>query len=146
MDAMTPRTVIARPRSRVGRWVMLLFGLLAVGAIVWTIWFFPHGGQKSASRNGAGQAIPVVTAEAGAKDVPIYLDGLGTIQAFYTVTIKPMIDGPLLSVNFQEGQDVHKGDVLAQIDPRPYQAALDSVVAKKAQDQALLANARLDLA
>jgi multidrug efflux system membrane fusion protein len=76
----------------------------------------------------------------------MYLDGLGTVQAFYTVTMKAMVDGPLTSVNFQEGQDVHKGDVLAQIDPRTYQAALDNAVAKKAQDQAQLANARLDLA
>ena len=76
--------------------------------------------------------------------MPIYLDGLGTVQAFYTVTMKAMVDGPLISVNFREGQDVHKGDVLAQIDPRTYQAALDNAVAKKAQDQAQLANARLD--
>ena len=74
------------------------------------------------------------------------MDGLGTVQAFYTVTMKAMVDGPLLSVNFKEGQDVHKGDVLAQIDPRTYQAALDNAVAKKAQDEAQLANARLDLA
>ena len=78
--------------------------------------------------------------------MPIYLDGLGTVQAFYTVTMKAMVDGPLVAVNFKEGQDVHKGDVLAQIDPRTYQAALDNAVAKKAQDQAQLANARLDLA
>jgi multidrug efflux system membrane fusion protein len=68
------------------------------------------------------------------------------VQAFYTVTMKAMVDGPLLSVNFREGQDVQKGDVLAQIDPRTYQAALDNAVAKKAQDQAQLANARVDLA
>ena len=78
--------------------------------------------------------------------MPIYQDALGTVQAFYTVTMKAMVDGPLTSVNFKEGQDVHKGDVLAQIDPRTYQAALDNAVAKKAQDQAQLANARLDLA
>lgn len=145
MDAMTPETLTARPRSRKRLWVMGLLCLLAAGAIVWTIWFFPHGATKATGRNVAGQTIPVVTAQAEAKDVPIYLDGLGTIQAFYTVTIKPMIDGPLMSVNFKEGQDVHKGDILAQIDARPYQAALDSATAKKAQDQALLANARLDL-
>jgi multidrug efflux system membrane fusion protein len=145
MDVMTPDTVVTRSRSRTRRWVMLLPCLLVAAAIVWTIWFFPHGTQKSTDRNQAGQPIPVVTAEAQTKDVPIYLDGLGTVQAFYTVTIKPMVDGPLNAVNFQEGQDVRKGDVLAQIDPRTYQAALDSAVAKKAQDQALLANARLDL-
>ncbi len=141
MDAMTPDTVVTRSRSRTRRWLVLLPCLLVAAAIVWTIWFFPHGAQKSTGqsqdgRNQAGQPIPVVTAEAQTKDVPIYLDGLGTVQAFNTVTIKPMVDGPLTAVTFQEGQDVRKGDVLAQIDPRTYQAALDSAVAKKAQDQA----------
>jgi multidrug efflux system membrane fusion protein len=78
--------------------------------------------------------------------VPIFLDALGTVQAFNTVTIKPMVDGPLLAVNFAEGEVVKKGDLLARIDPRTYQAALDQAVAKKAQDEAQLANARLDLA
>ncbi|MBN8908307.1 MAG: efflux RND transporter periplasmic adaptor subunit, partial [Rhodospirillales bacterium] len=70
--------------------------------------------------------------------------GLGTVQAFYPVTVKPMVDGPLTSVNFTAGHEVKKGAVLAQIDPRTYQAALDQAVAKKAQDEALLANARAD--
>ncbi len=78
--------------------------------------------------------------------MPIYLDALGTVQAFYTVTVHSMIDGPLIEVGFTEGQDVKKGDVLARIDARPYQAALDQAVAKKAQDAANLANAKLDLA
>ncbi len=74
------------------------------------------------------------------------LPALGTVQAFNTVTIKPMVDGPLLDVDFKEGQMVKKGDVLARIDPRIYKAALDLAVAKKAQDEANLANARVDLA
>ena len=88
----------------------------------------------------------MVVAPAEQRDVPIYLDGLGTVQAFYTVTIHTMVDGPLVAVDFKEGQDVHKGDVLAQVDPRTYQAALDQATAKKAQDEAQLANARVDLA
>jgi len=146
MDAMTPNTVIKRPRSRLRRAVVPLLCLLAAGAIGWTIWFFPSASQKNTTRSFAGMPIPVVTATAETKDVPIYLDGLGTVQAFYTVTMKPMVDGPLVAVNFTEGQDIHKGDVLAQIDPRTYKAALDSAQAKKAQDEAQLANARLDYA
>ena len=87
----------------------------------------------------------MLVAPAERRDVPIYLDGLGTVQAFYTVTIHTMVDGPLVAVDFKEGQDVHKGNVLAQIDPRTYQAALDQATAKKAQDEAQLANARVDL-
>ena len=148
MDALTRDPVQTEPRTR-GRfrvWGMVFLCLLVVAAIVWGIWFFPGGDSAAKNRNrDAGQPIPVVTALAATKNVPIYLDGLGTVQAFNTVTMKPVVDGPLLSVNFKEGQDVHKGDVLAQIDPRTYQAALDNAAAKKAQDEAQLANVRLDL-
>jgi multidrug efflux system membrane fusion protein len=91
------------------------------------------------------ETIPVLVATAETRDVPIYLEGLGTVQAFATVTVKPMVDGPLIEVRFKEGQDVHAGDVLARIDPRIYQAALDQAVARKKQDEATLANARLDV-
>ena len=147
MDALTREPVITRPKGRLRRWGVILLCLLATAAIGWAIWFFPAAGPSTKGRDrDAGQPIPVLTSVAATKDVPIYLDGLGTVQAFYTVTMKAMVDGPLLAVNFKEGQDVRKGDVLAQIDPRTYQAALDNAIAKKAQDQAQLANARLDLA
>jgi membrane fusion protein, multidrug efflux system len=146
MDALTRDAVHTRPRSRVSRWGMIALCLLVAAAIVYGIWFFPAASPSANKRDtAAGQPIPVLAAIAAAKDVPIYLDGLGTVQAFYTVTMKAMVDGPLNTVNFKEGQDVHKGEVLAQIDPRTYQAALDNAAAKKAQDQAQLANARLDL-
>ena len=90
--------------------------------------------------------IPVVVAPAGMRDVPIYLDGLGTAQASANVTVKPQVDGALLEVRFIEGQTVKAGDVLARIDPRLYQATLDQVSAKKAQDEATLANAKVDAA
>jgi multidrug efflux system membrane fusion protein len=89
--------------------------------------------------------IPVVAAIALAGDVPVYLSGLGTVRAYNTVTIHVRVNGTLDKVVFVEGQDVKAGDLLAQIDPRPYQAQLDQVVAVKAHDEALLADARLDL-
>src|SRR5271165_247507 len=90
-------------------------------------------------------AIPVSVATAERRDVPIYLTGLGTVQAFNTVTVKTRVDGELVKVAFAEGQDVKAGDLLVQIDPRPFQATLDQAVAKQVQDEANLANAKLDL-
>ena len=90
-------------------------------------------------------AIPVSVAAAERRDVPIYLTGLGTVQAFNTVTVKTRVDGELVKVAFTEGQNVKAGDLLAQIDPRPFQATYDQAVAKKVQDEDDLANAKLDL-
>lgn len=104
--------------------------------------------QGSSGRRGArgAEVIPVLAAVAATQNVPIFLDGLGTVQASANVTIKPMIDGPLVDVRFTEGQEVKRGDVLARIDPRIYQAALDQARAKKMQDEASLTNARADAA
>src|SRR4029077_9326854 len=102
-----------------------------------------RGGRRGAV---GADGVPVVVAAAETRDVPIWLDGLGTVQASALVTVKPMVDGPLTEVRFREGQDVKAGDVLAMIDPRIYQAALDQAVAKKRQDEPNLANARIDLA
>jgi multidrug efflux system membrane fusion protein len=121
--------------------------LLVLAAIGGAIWFWPASLTDQAARaKKPVEPIPVVVATVAQRDVPIWLDGLGTVQAFYTVTMHSMVDGPLVAVDFKEGQDVHKGDVLAQVDPRTYQAALDQVTAKQAQDAATLANARVDLA
>ena len=126
--------------------------------VIWTVlllaagggglWYYTHRQPDPVVETAARgrQPIPVVVAAAETRDVPIYMDGLGTVQASANVTIKPMVDGPLVEVRFKEGQDVKAGDVLARIDPRQYQAALDQAVAKMRQDDANLANARLDLA
>jgi len=103
-----------------------------------------RGGSR---RRGAadGTPIPVLTARSDKRDVPVWLDGLGTVQAFNQVQIRAFVDGPLIEVRFREGQNVKAGDVLARIDPRSYQASLDAATAKKQQDEANLANARLDV-
>jgi membrane fusion protein, multidrug efflux system len=147
MDSLTrePLDLMTRPRSR--RWIMVVLCLLVVAGIGYAIWFWPGGSANQTAHNrNANQPVPVLVAPAEQKDVPIYLEGLGTVQAFNTVTVKAMVDGPLNTVNFTEGQDVKKGDLLAQIDPRTFQAALDQAKGKKAQDEAQLANARVDLA
>ena len=90
-------------------------------------------------------AIPVDVATVSRADVPVYLEGLGTVQAFYTVTITARVDGQIEKVAFKEGQDVKKGDLLVQIDPRPYQAALGVAIATRDKDRALLANAHRDM-
>ncbi len=149
MDALTREPLTAPPRTRSRRWVVMLLAILATLAIGAAIWLWPVAApeQKAGGRNRDGnQVIPVVEAAAQKRDMPVWLDGLGTVQAFQTVTVKSMIDGPLVSVTFTEGQDVKAGDVLARIDPRVYQAALDNAAAKKALDEATLANARLDMA
>src|SRR6202043_1912810 len=96
----------------------------------------------NAGRRGGGAAgggpIPVVAGKVEQKDVPIYLDGLGTVQAFNTVTVHPRVDGALVQVNFSEGQDVKTGDLLAVVDPKPFQAALDQAKAQAALDQVTL--------
>jgi multidrug efflux system membrane fusion protein len=116
------------------------------------VWGAYVGWQHRATANPAAatasapsSTIPVSVATAQRRDVPIYLIGLGTVQAFNTVTVKTRVDGELVKVAFTEGQDVKAGDLLAQIDPRPFQAAYDQAVAKKVQDKANLANAKVDL-
>ncbi len=126
------------------RLTLVIVAVLLAGVGLW--WFARHSPTATAeSKRGAGGPIPVLVAAAAKQDIPIYLDGLGTVQASATVTVRPQVDGTLVEVRFKEGQDVHKGDVLARIDPRTYQASVDQAVAKKNQDQANLANARVDL-
>jgi multidrug efflux system membrane fusion protein len=98
-----------------------------------------------AGGRGAPGPVPVLVGTVARKDVPIYLDGLGTVQAFNTVTISSRVDGELQKLAFKEGQDVHAGDLLAQIDPEPFKTQVAQLEAKKAQDEAQLAFAQVEL-
>ncbi|MFZ0837224.1 MAG: biotin/lipoyl-binding protein, partial [Xanthobacteraceae bacterium] len=89
--------------------------------------------------------VPVTVATAERADFPIYLNGLGTVQPFNTVTVRSRVDGQITKIEFQQGRMVKQGDVLVQVDPRPYQAALTQAQSKKAQDEANLKNAKLNL-
>lgn len=127
--------------------VAILVLLLAGSAT--SYWGLPGStqtdGRGQDAKRVAAASVPVVIAMAQTADVPITLEGVGTVRARNTVTVRPQVDGRLLSVNFKEGQTVEKGDLLAKIDPATYQAALDQAVAKKALDEALLANQKHDL-
>jgi multidrug efflux system membrane fusion protein len=108
-----------------------------------------YGGQASesagAAKGQAAAAIPVTFAKAEIADFPVYLNSLGIVTPYDTVTVRSRVDGEVVKVGFRQGQMVKEGDVLVQIDPRPYQAALDQALAKKAQDEANLKNAQLNL-
>ena len=131
------------------RTIVVIAGVLLL-LVAW--WSCHHGSSSNQSqattsggysgRRGGGAAgggpVPVVAGKAEQKDVPIYLDGLGTVQAFNTVTVHSRVDGALVQVNFSEGQDVKTGDLLVVVDPRPYQAALDQAKAQAALDEVTL--------
>ena len=106
------------------------------------------GGQDNARAADPAPSppeTPVTTAKVRRQDVPVFLNGLGTIQALNVVSIKAQVSGTLLALPAREGQEVHKGDIIAQIDPRPYQATLDQAMAQRQEDQATLGASQLDL-
>src|SRR6202040_1346173 len=139
------------PRPAKSRWWiwLLVLGVVAVG-----IWNYRGGHSKTEAENsgangpvaaggqrqngtpGFNPIVPVVVATAQHGDVPIYFSGLGTVTAFNTVTVRSRVDGQLVSVAFKEGQFVHQGDLLAQIDPRPFQVQLEQALGQLAKDQA----------
>ncbi|WGD48666.1 efflux RND transporter periplasmic adaptor subunit [Bradyrhizobium sp. CB1650] len=137
----------AKKSSRGRGFVMTLITLAILGGLGYVGWTAMH--QQPQQGNGRNARpdlpVPVLAATPRIQDVPVYLDGVGAIRALNTVTVRSQVDGKLIAVNFTEGQDVKKSDVLAEIDPAIYQAQYDQAVAKKAQDQAQLANQRIDL-
>ena len=128
---------------------VLFLAAVAVG-VSGVLWIRQPAAQTATSQTSAppplvAPGVPVTVASATRQDFPIYLAGLGTVQAFYSVQLRSQVDGTLLKVPVAEGQLVKQGDLLAVIDPRPYQAVLDAALAKKQQDQADMANAKRDL-
>ncbi len=133
------------------RWTLVVvLAVLALGGYLGWRHFYGNDTGISApdDANSGGQkpaAIPVTFAQAKMADFPVYLNGLGTVQPYDTVTVRSRVDGEVTKIAFKQGQMVKEGDVLVQIDPRPYQAALDQALSKKAQDEANLKNAQLNL-
>src|ERR1700716_405369 len=135
---------VARVASRARRrTVSITITLLILGGLGYIAWTSLQ--KKAANRTTPDLPVPVLAATPRIQEVPVYLDGVGAVRALNNVTVRSQVDGKLIAVNFTEGQDVKKGDVLAEIDPVIYKAQYDQAVAKKAQDEAQLANQRLDL-
>src|SRR4051812_26225703 len=133
--------VASRARRRTVSITITLIILGGLGYIAWT----SFQQKQAANRGRPDLPVPVLAATPRIQDVPVYLDAVGAVRALNTVTVRSQVDGKLIAVNFTEGQDVKKGDVLGEIDPVIYKAQYDQAVAKKAQDEAQLANQRLDL-
>ncbi|HEX3446335.1 MAG TPA: efflux RND transporter periplasmic adaptor subunit [Chthoniobacterales bacterium] len=124
-------------RGRSLIWLAVLIVSMAISlSFIWIT-----SSRPSVPKSEADDTIPVVTEKVRRRDLPVYLNGLGKVQALNTVTIRAQVDGKIVQVNFHEGQDVRRGDSLLQIDPLPYQATLDQAIAKQNQDQAQLSYA-----
>jgi multidrug efflux system membrane fusion protein len=124
--------------------IFAIFGVVALAAMV-ALGLYRHGSTQAAP-NPVPPPIPVTVTEAMQRDVPIYYDALGTVQARNTVAIRAQVNGQILSIDFRQGQEVKQGDLLAKIDPAPFKAAYDQAVSKKSQDEATLIDAQKDLA
>jgi membrane fusion protein, multidrug efflux system len=150
----------ARSRRRGSIWLVLF--VVIIGVAGYAVWRASRpasaatrtgaegggrgvGGGRGGGRGGGGDLVPVVVTNASRSTIPVYLNGLGTVTAYYPVTVKSRVDGQLMKVDFKEGDRVEEGQVLAEIDPRPFQVQLQLAQAALARDQALLVNARLDV-
>src|SRR5258706_654437 len=135
------------PRRRWWVWVLGLVVLLAVAFATWYWWLKPAETQAAAKgrADAANRPLPVVAAPAKTGSIDVYLNALGTVTPRNIVTVRPRVDGQLMSVAFSEGQIVKAGDLVAEIDPRPFQVQLTQANGQMAKDQALLKNAQVDL-
>ena len=143
-DELGERDDTVKPRRKRSTLAWLI-GLVVLGIGVALVVDRQPQQETPTAPTKAGAAVPVTVAEVG-RDVPIYLEGLGTVQASNTVAIHSQVGGKLQSVNFTEGQMVKAGDVLAVVDPRPFRATLDQAKARRAQDEAQLVSDAKDLA
>jgi multidrug efflux system membrane fusion protein len=143
METSTGQGILMRKWPVIG--VLLLVGGGAVYYYYGTTGSLPFMAKSAAPRPPAVR-VPVSAAEVQRMDVPVYLNGIGTVQAFNSVVVKSRVDGQIVKINFSEGKEVHAGDVLVEIDPRPFEATFEQTKANKLKDEAQLANARLDLA
>src|ERR1700731_2736391 len=134
---------IPKPRPRRRLVLTLILGLLVVAGVVW--WSRQEGAPQKAGAGRNAAPMSIVPATVGKGDIGINLNALGTVTSLATVTIRTQISGYLMKVDFEEGQDVKKGDVLAEIDPRPFEAALAQAKGQLARDEALLKGAQVDL-
>ncbi len=143
----TPPVPARAARKSSSRWRWLIgLTVLAVAGILGARYFMAEGPAKGGPGERSAQPpVPVVAGTVEKKDVPVFLDGLGTVQALNTVTVRARVDGEIKQIAFEEGEEVKAGDLLVQIDDAPYRAAYDQAVAKKAEDEAQLTNAQRDL-
>ena len=123
--------------------IALVTAVVAAGGLLYSTHTRPL--EKAAAAPAAPPAVPIVAGVVTQHDVPIYLSGVGTVIAYNTVVVRAQIQGQIISINFTEGQTVHAGDLLAQIDPRPYQALIDQYTGNLERDQAQLINAQANL-
>ncbi|SNB68392.1 membrane fusion protein, multidrug efflux system [Arboricoccus pini] len=128
------------------RWILISLLVVVLAGAGWYFWRRHETAGQHDAQATSSTIVPVLTARVQQANVPVYLEGVGTVQAYQSVLVQPQIDGRLLELRFREGQDIKKGDLLALIDPALYQAQLDEAIGKMGQDYAQLANARLDAA
>jgi multidrug efflux system membrane fusion protein len=134
-------------KSRPILWIVIIAAVAGGGYYGWQRFSASEAAKAQTAQKGPPRApaVPVSIAPVQKADFPVFLTGLGTVQGFNTVQVRTRVDGQIDKIAFTEGQMVNQGDLLVEIDPRPFQAALDQAKAKKAQDEANLANANLDL-
>ncbi len=150
-EAKLPKPKPVEPRRSGRRWLWLPF-LIVLAAGAWYLWSkggstpsTSSGTSSKGGKKGGSGVVPVVATKARKGNIGVYITGLGSVVPIYTVTVKSRVDGQLMKVHYNEGDLVHKGDLLVEIDPRPYQVQLTQAEGQMARDQATLENAKVDL-